>query len=125
MSFKEAVLNVLVLNYSNFKGRARRSEYWYYTLFIGIVNAVFSLLEGITKGGFNTFITVIQVIVSLATLIPGLAVCIRRLHDIGKPWTYIFMVLIPIAGPIILIVQYTKDSVPGANEYGPNPKGVN
>ena len=126
MGFKEAVLNVLVLNYANFKGRARRSEYWYYALFMGIINAVFSLLTTIIgPGGFSTFLTVIQTIISLATLVPGIAVCVRRLHDTGKPWPYIFMALIPIAGAIIMIIQLVKDSDPGANEFGPNPKGVN
>src|SRR3712207_8394042 len=57
-----------------------------------------------------------------ALLLPGLAVCIRRLHDIGKKWTWIFMSLIPLAGPIIMIVYACRDSEPGENQFGPNPK---
>lgn len=121
MSFKEAVVSVLKENYANFKGRARRSEFWYYYLFDAILSAAFYALWMIT--GRGSFVNVLSTIVSLALLIPGLAVCIRRLHDTGKRWPYIFMALIPVAGAIILIVQLTKDSVPGANEFGPNPKG--
>ena len=121
MSFKEAVLNVLVLNYANFKGRARRSEFWYYTLFTAILSAVFGVLASF-GGGFAKFINVVSVIVSLAMLVPDIAVSIRRLHDIGKPWTYILMGLIPIAGPIILLVKFVQDSEPGTNAFGPNPK---
>ena len=63
-------------------------------------------------------------VTSLLVLLPGLAVCIRRLHDIGKRWTFILLGLIPIAGAIILIVNCAKDSQPGTNQFGPNPKEV-
>ena len=59
---------------------------------------------------------------SLAILLPGLAVAIRRLHDIGKSGWFVLLALIPIVGSIILIVFYVKDSEPGENKYGPNPK---
>ncbi len=61
-------------------------------------------------------------IYSLATLIPSLAVGIRRLHDTGKSGWWIFISLIPFVGPIILLIFLVKDSDPGTNLYGPNPK---
>ena len=125
MSFKEAIVNVFQ-NYANFSGRARRSEYWYFTLFMCIVTAV---LSGINAAVFGpdaqmTVFTVIQGIFSLATLIPSLAVTVRRLHDIGKSGWFYLLALIPIVGGIILLVWECKDSEPGTNNYGPNPKGV-
>ena len=52
---------------------------------------------------------------------PGLSIVIRRLHNTGKSWVYIFMGLIPLAGPIILIVQYCKES-DADNMLGPAPR---
>lgn len=58
----------------------------------------------------------------LATLVPGISLSVRRLHDVGKSGLYLLWALLPIAGWIIVIVQYAKDSQPEANQYGPNPK---
>ena len=70
---------VVFENYTNFSGRARRSEYWYFALMnliIAIITAIIDKSLGL-KFGTNT-------IYSLAVFIPGLAVAVRRLHDIGK-----------------------------------------
>ena len=125
MSFKESIVNVFQ-NYANFSGRARRSEYWYFTLFIFLVSAVLSGLNAAVFGtdAQMTIFTVIQSLFSLATLIPSIAVTVRRLHDIGKSGWFYFLILIPVVGSIILLVWECKDSEPGTNAYGPNPKGV-
>ncbi len=120
MSFMEAVKSVFS-QYAGFSGRARRSEYWYFTLFNFIVTGVVSVLSSVTG---STIFSVLSGLFSLAVLIPGIAVCIRRLHDIGKSGWYLLFVLIPLVGAIILIVWYCKDSMPGENQYGPNPKEV-
>lgn len=115
MSFTDAVKSVFS-QYVGFKGRARRSEYWWFVLFNVIVAVVISLIARLT--GF----TALSGIYSLAVLLPGLAVAVRRLHDIGKSgWFYLFA-FIPVVGAIILLVWFCKDSEPGANAYGPNPK---
>jgi uncharacterized membrane protein YhaH (DUF805 family) len=57
-------------------------------------------------------------------IIPGLAVTVRRLHDVGKSGWFYFIVLIPIIGSIWLLVLAATDSQPGRNKYGPNPKGI-
>ncbi len=64
------------------------------------------------------------IIYLLVVLIPGLAVLVRRLHDIGKSGWWFLIVLIPFIGNIWLLVLLAKDSTDGSNEYGPNPKGV-
>lgn len=129
MSFKEAISSVFH-NYAKFDGRARRSEYWYWTLFVMIINVVLYGLTAVTtanssSGGSSSgfsFVSVISMIWSLAILVPGLAVCWRRLHDIGKSGAYYFIILIPLVGPILMLVWFATDSQPGPNQYGPNPK---
>jgi uncharacterized membrane protein YhaH (DUF805 family) len=111
--------------YVVFTGRSRRSEFWYFTLFnliFAIAAMVLDMLLGITFGGIGY--GPIYVIYVLAMMIPGLAVAVRRLHDVGKSGFMIFIALIPIVGAIWLIVLYATDSDAGDNEYGPNPKDV-
>ena len=117
MGFKEAITTVFN-KYANFDGRARRSEYWYFALFNFLVAGVLSIL-GQNGGFFST----IASIYSLAVLVPGIAVCTRRLHDTGKSGWYQLMVLIPIVGYVILIIRLVKDTDPNPNQYGPSPKG--
>lgn len=108
--------------YADFSGRARRMEYWMFVLFnliFAIVAAVLDTLIGFaSEGGFG----VISSLYSLAMIIPGLAVSVRRLHDVGKSGWMILIALIPLIGSIWLLVLYFTDSQPGANQYGPNPK---
>lgn len=118
MSFMDAVKSVFS-QYAGFSGRARRSEYWYFYLFNFCVSLVISILANVVKPlGF------LSIIWSLAVLIPGLAVGVRRLHDIGKSGLFLLFALIPLVGAILLIVWFATDSQPGDNQYGPNPKGV-
>ena len=124
MSFeqiKDNFLNVILNHYADFNGRARRSEYWYFALVNICISLVLSLLQRIT--GWNLF-AVLSGLVSLALLVPGLALCWRRLHDIGKPGTWYFLVLIPLVGVILMVVWFCQDSQPGENQFGPNPKGM-
>ncbi len=119
MSFMDAIKSVFT-QYAGFSGRARRSEYWYFVLFNAVVSGV---LSGIAQSQGGIF-TALSTVYSLGVLIPSIAVCIRRLHDIGKSGWYLLFILIPLVGAIILIVWYCKDSMPGENQYGPNPKEV-
>lgn len=117
MSFVDAI-KTCFSKYVDFNGRARRSEYWYFFLFNFIVTTVAGAISNALD------VQLISTLVSLALLLPGLGVAIRRLHDIGKKWTWILFALIPIVGQIMLIIWYCKDSDPGTNEFGPNPKGM-
>ena len=94
-----------------------------YTLFNVIIVA---LLAGIDYllGWFSIEyrIGVLSGIYYLAVLLPGLAVCVRRLHDIGKSgWNYL-LGLIPIVGPIILLVYYCTEGDRFENAWGEDPK---
>lgn len=120
MSFVEAIQSVFT-QYVGFSGRARRAEYWYFFLFECIVNFALSALGNITDMNlFNILITLFN----LAVFLPGLAVCFRRMHDTGKSAWYLLIGLIPIVGQILIMLWFIKDSEPGTNQYGPNPKGM-
>lgn len=103
--------------YADFNGRSRRCEFWFAVLFTGIISSVLSNL-----GQNYVFFSIVSGIWSLAILIPTIALSVRRLHDVGKPGSWYFWNLLPIAGQIILLIKYIADSAPGANQYGPNPK---
>lgn len=111
MNFLDAI-KTCFSKYATFQGRARRSEYWFW--------ALFTFLIAITIG----LIPIIGFIINLALVIPSIAACVRRLHDTGRSgWLYLLN-LIPLVGGIILLVFCVQDSHPGANQYGPNPKGI-
>jgi uncharacterized membrane protein YhaH (DUF805 family) len=115
MSFGAAVSSVLT-QYTGFSGRARRSEFWWYTLFtVGVYVVV-----GIVDAAMNT--TLLGLIVGLGLLLPSLAVTVRRLHDTGRSGWWVLIGLIPLAGAIVLLVFECMDSEPGANRFGPSPK---
>ena len=109
--------------YADFGGRARRKEYWMFALFNVIFAIAAMLLDnlfGMTFGeiGYGP----IYSLYGLAVFIPGLAVTVRRLHDIGKSGWMILIALIPIIGSIWLLVLLVTDSESGTNKWGPNPK---
>lgn len=110
-------------NYAVFSGRARRKEYWMFVLFNVIFTIAAMILDNvlglaIKDVGYGPF----YIVYVLATLIPGLAVSVRRLHDIGKSGWYLLMGLIPCVGGIILIVFAATPGDVGENEYGEDPK---
>ena len=117
VSFGTAI-RLFFTNYTNFSGRSRRSEYWFAWLFLWLVSVVLNFF-GSEAGGF---VSAVSYIWSLVTLIPGLSLSFRRLHDVGRSGLYLLWLLLPIVGWIMVIVQYAKDSQPGSNQYGPNPK---
>jgi uncharacterized membrane protein YhaH (DUF805 family) len=110
-------------NYANFDGRARRKEYWYFILF----NALFAILALILDNvlglpnvaeGFSPLYSIYW----LATLVPGLAVTVRRLHDTGRSGWYFLVALIPLIGGIWLLVMTVMDGDRYTNRYGTDPK---
>lgn len=120
-------------NYATFTGRARRSEYWYFALFNVIFSIVAMVLDRLVGDTFTTNFGsmpvnlgygYIYVLYGLAVFIPGLAVLVRRLHDVGKSGWFCFIILIPLVGVIWILVLLFTDSQVGPNKYGPNPKGI-
>lgn len=94
--------------YADFDGRARRAEYWWAYLMYFIMGCI-------------PYIGWLGV---LAAIIPMIAVGVRRLHDLGKSGWNMLLGLIPIAGPIILIVWFCQEGQYGTNEYGEDPKYI-
>ena len=109
--------------YADFSGRARRTEYWMFVLlnfvFIVIAMALDNLL-GITIGGMGY--GPIYLLYALALIVPGIAVGVRRLHDVGKSGWMLLISAIPLIGAIWLIVLFATEGKPGVNKYGANPK---
>ena len=106
-----------------FNGRARRKEYWMYTLFNMIFAVIAFILDSILGIGIEGIgYGPLYLIYSLVVFIPGLAVLVRRLHDVGKSGWMFFIVLIPLIGAIWLLVLMLTESNPGENKYGPNPE---
>ncbi len=121
-------------NYFLFKGRARRSEYWYFVLFNFLVCIVAMVIDNLLGTTFKMSSMDGQIVFmpygyvyltyGLVVFIPGLAVLVRRLHDVGKSGWFFFIALIPLIGAIWLLILLFKDSDHGENAYGPNPKGI-
>jgi uncharacterized membrane protein YhaH (DUF805 family) len=120
MSFPDAVKTCLS-KYVDFNGRARRSEYWWFFLFLFLVSFAASIIDAILGTDFGGT-GVVSLLASLALFLPSLAVAIRRLHDTSRTGWWILIGFIPIVGWIILLVFYLQDSH-GDNQYGPSPKG--
>lgn len=111
--------------YADFSGRARRKEYWMFALFNMIFAIVAMILDnvlGIAMEGIGY--GPLYGLYALAMLIPGLAVGVRRLHDVGKSGWMFLIVLIPLIGGIWLLVLFCTDSEVGSNKWGENPKEV-
>jgi uncharacterized membrane protein YhaH (DUF805 family) len=118
MGFSEAIKSVLV-KYADFSGRARRAEYWFWTLAMTLGYFVAMILTVLAHAFFF-----IVIIFYLGILVPSLAVAVRRLHDTNRSGWYLLLGFIPIVGGIILLVFTVSDSTPGDNRFGPNPKGL-
>jgi uncharacterized membrane protein YhaH (DUF805 family) len=123
MSFAEAVKSFWS-RYTMFKGRSRRSEYWFIQLFLILTNLAaaaidLALMDGdvdrfIANGGGGT----LGLIWILVTIVPALAVLVRRLHDTGKSGWWALIGLVPLVGGVVLFVFSVLDSTAGENQYG-------
>jgi uncharacterized membrane protein YhaH (DUF805 family) len=96
-------------NYADFKGRARRSEYWYFVLFNALMTIVLEYI------GILLETELLGTMYSFAVIIPSLAVGVRRMHDVGKSGWFL---LIPIYNFILAVTEGEK----GENQYGADPK---
>lgn len=112
---------VMFENYFNMKGRASRREYWMFTLVAGIICVIIGIAATIAFTQDSITYDIINLIISLVFLSPSICVMVRRLHDIGKNGKWAFLLLVPLVGPIILLVFMLKKSQEGSNEFGPSP----
>lgn len=124
VSFGEAVSKAFS-NYANFSGRARRSEFWWFYLFYILASIAAMLLDNALGITFDMSVQgPITLVAGLFMVLPFLGLAIRRLHDVGKSGWWWLIGLIPIVGPIVLLVNFVTDSEPNDNQYGPSPKYV-
>ena len=103
MSFTESVRSVLS-QYAVFSGRASRSEYWWYYLFTFLVGLVTSAVDGAVRSALDVAFSPVSLLVSLALLVPGLAVAVRRLHDSDLSGLWIL-------GPLLISVAASVGAV--------------
>jgi len=113
MGFWQAVASGFS-NYVNFSGRACRSEYWYWVLFVVLVD----IAAGIIDAALWTY--AITSLADLALFLPGLALAVRRLHDLDRTGWWVLLVFIPVIGAIILIVWACTKGTEGPNRFGPD-----
>jgi uncharacterized membrane protein YhaH (DUF805 family) len=117
--------------YADFKGRARRAEYWQFTLLVFGIQFVAMILVASTMGDLqnrppnpvNLGILGIYGVIMLGLLIPGIAVSFRRLHDVNLTAWWSLIAFLPVLGGLVLLVFTLLDGTPGDNKYGPDPKG--
>ena len=127
MSFATAVKSFWS-NYTNFKGRARRSEYWFIQLFLIATNIAVAVIDlALMNGDVERFIAnggggIVGLIWIFATIVPALAVLIRRLHDTNRSGWWALIGLVPLAGAIVLLVFTVEDSNKAVNKYGASQK---
>jgi uncharacterized membrane protein YhaH (DUF805 family) len=119
MSWFLAVLR----KYATFSGRARRREYWMYLAVYVPLYALLLLVDALT-GTFDMesergFLSSLFL---LATLLPSIAVAVRRLHDTGRSGWWLLLGIIPLLGTIVLLYFLIQEGDAGGNRYGPDPK---
>ena len=109
--------------YADFRGRARRKEFWFFALFYAIFYLTAVLADmwmGTWDGVFG--LGPLSALYTIAMLIPYVAVLVRRLHDTGRRGWWFLLVLIPILGTVFLLCLLALDGQPGENRFGPDPK---
>ena len=110
--------------YAVFSGRARRAEYWYFSLFCLIFSVGLSVIEIVAFGvdSMDPGQMALSAIFGLAVAIPSLAVSVRRLHDIDKSGWWFLLHFVVLVGTIILLIWACKSGTIGPNGFGEDPK---
>lgn len=120
--------NIAMKKYLDFTGRARRQEYWMFTLYnilySMILTAISLFLVYSSDSSEHIAFFVIPVLYSLAVFIPSISIAVRRLHDINKSGAWYFISFVPVIGIIWLFILLITDGDHGENQYGPDPKAI-
>jgi len=106
-------------NYANFSGRATRPEFWWFWLFYMLVFVVLAVVAG-AGSGIASIAYIAMAGFALASIIPGIAVAVRRLHDTGRSGWWLLLGLIPFGG-LVLLIFYLMPSTPGPNRFDAAP----
>ncbi|MDO7850613.1 DUF805 domain-containing protein [Hymenobacter convexus] len=110
--------------YAVFSGRARRKEYWMFVLFQFLLSIAAAVIDGMMGSSVGVGTGVLSILLGLALLVPGLAVSVRRLHDVNKSGWFLLIALVPLVGAIWLLVLDVTEGTRGDNDYGPDPKAM-
>ena len=116
--FSEAITTCL-RRYATFEGRASRSEYWYFALFMVLANLGSAVLDAAIFP--DNAVSPLNTLVSLGLLLPSLAAAARRLHDIGRSGWWLMVGVIPVVGWIITLIWLCQRGSIGANRFGADP----
>lgn len=121
MSWFLAVLR----QYATFRGRARRKEYWMYLLVSVGLYILLMLVDALT-GTFEleSESGLLSGLFMLGTILPSIAVAVRRLHDTDRSGWWLLLGLVPLVGQIVLLYFLIQEGDEGANAYGPDPKAA-
>jgi len=127
---KKYYLDILTNKYADFNGRARRKEYWMWTLYCTIVYLFAMVLDNVLGLNFELFgqdlgYGWLYVTIGITHLIPGLGIVVRRLHDVGKSGWFYLIILIPLIGFIWILVLFCTEGDKEDNKWGSNPKLIN
>ena len=95
-----------------------------FTLFLAVIGIVLGAVDALVGLRTDAGLGLLGGLFSLATLVPGIAVSVRRLHDTGRSGLWLLVVLVPVVGWLAFVYFAVQDSEPGENRYGPNPKGA-
>ncbi len=120
MSFEQAVKSCL-RKYVTFSGRAQRSEYWWWALFVFLSSLLVGVVEGLINGFAGENVGILNGAFSLATFLPGLSVLVRRLHDTNRSGWWFWIIFVPFVGWILLLVWLISKGTDGPNDCGPDP----
>jgi uncharacterized membrane protein YhaH (DUF805 family) len=120
MNFGEAI-TAGFQNYVNFSGRAIRSEFWYWFLFVVLVVIASSVIDAVLFSELE--LSPISTLAGLALILPGISISIRRLHDLDRSGWWYLLVLVPLVGGIILLIWNCIRGTVGPNRFGPDPLG--
>lgn len=120
MGFQDAVREGLA-NYARFSGRSSRPAFWWWVLAVLLVNAVAAVIDRVLFGGGPDAAQLVGALVSLALLLPNIAVAVRRLHDVGRSGWWLLLSLIPLIGFLVLLYWYVQPGEPGENRFGHAP----
>ncbi len=121
---------IVTTQYVDFEGRTRRQVFWYYVLAYIVIYIAVSIVESIFFGGPAMYgygfyrPQPLTGLLTLALLLPSLGIAARRLHDIDRSALWLLLICIPVVGWLVLIYWYAQPGTVGANQFGPDPKGV-
>ena len=131
MDFQTAV-RTCFSKYVTFSGRAARSEFWWFMLFVWVTQLILSVVDSTVFGtittsdaGFeaSTNTPILSGLFALATFLPAISVIVRRLHDKDRTGWWYWIALVPLVGALLLLFWFVTEGTRGANRYGPDPLG--